>query len=123
LKKKVLIVDDSEDILDFLEFFLNRFKVPCVRAASGSEAIKLYDREEIDFVFLDIQLNDMSGFDVLNSLRKVNNAVKVIMITGKSEKDFENRARELSVLDYLIKPLDLGELKNALDKYVIGEEC
>lgn len=117
----MLVVDDSEEVLYFLEAFLQRFDVPCVKSLSGRDALKVYNKEDVGFVFLDIQLKDMSGLNVLTELKRLNDSVKVVMITGKLDKDFESRARELGVVDYITKPLDLNELKKKVNKYILEQ--
>jgi len=93
-------------------------KIEGIKAVSGKEAIDRYKKEPVDMVFLDIRLNDMSGFEVLDQIQKINPLVKTIMITGKANADFEEKARGLGVLDYITKPLDLAELKSKLGKYL-----
>jgi len=117
---KVLLVDDETEILSFMEMFMKRLSITSTTANSGKLAIKTDNEKKFDMVFLDIQLKDMSGFEVLKAIKKINPQVRVIMITGRAEKDFEMRARELGVLDYITKPLDLADLKSKVNKYLLS---
>lgn len=119
MAKRVLLVDDEVEIIDFLENFLKRFKLTSIKATSGEDALALYDKEQVDFVFLDIQLKAMDGISVLKELKRINPEVKVIMITGKSEDDFQEKAKSFGALDYITKPLDLSELKDKVYKYIL----
>ncbi|MHB9154414.1 MAG: response regulator [Endomicrobiales bacterium] len=117
--KHILLVDDEEEIINYLERFLRRFKITSTKVTSGEQALSVYDRNAMDFVFLDIHLKGMDGFTVLTELKRTNPDVKVIIIAGSSEKESRDRARALGALDYISKPLDLGNLKEKLDQYVL----
>lgn len=119
MDKHILLVDDEIDIVNFLGNFLRRLQIPSVKATSGEEALSLYDKEKIGFVFLDIQMKNIDGLTVLEELKKKNPDVRVIMITGKADKEYQNKAKELGAVDYVTKPLDLGELKEKINKYIL----
>jgi DNA-binding response OmpR family regulator len=118
MKKKVLIVDDEKEIVEFLERFLKRFTLDVVKATGGNEAIEFYKIHNPDCVFLDIKMPDKDGIAVLKELRAINPALKVIMLTGKEEKEFQEKAKKYGALDYITKPLDLAELSKKIEKYV-----
>jgi len=119
IEKCVLLVDDEEEIVNFLEHFLKRFSISSIKASSGEEALKIYDKDKICLTFLDIQLGGIDGITVLGELKKKHSDVKVIMITGKAEKEFKDKAASLGVLGYVTKPLDLSELKAIIHKYIL----
>lgn len=119
MSKHILLVDDEVEIVDFMENFLRRFKISSTKVTSGEEALAVYDQRKMDFVFLDIHLKGIDGFTVLEKLRAVHPGVKVIIIAGSTEKDSVDRAQQLGALDYISKPLDLGEFKEKLHKYVL----
>lgn len=118
-KKKVLLVDDEAPIINFLEKFMKRLKIASVKTTSGREAIELYNNKEIDCVFLDISLADINGFEVLRQLQNKYPKVKVILITGRPKSGFEDEAKKLGVVDYITKPLDLEDLQDKINKYVL----
>ncbi|MCM8773332.1 MAG: response regulator [Candidatus Omnitrophica bacterium] len=117
--KPVLLVDDEEEIVNFLENFLRRFKIPSIKTTSGEEAIALYSKERIGFIFLDIQMEGIDGLSVLKELKKTDPSVKVIFITGRGEKELYEKTKKLGAIDYITKPLDLRELKEKIDKYIL----
>jgi DNA-binding response OmpR family regulator len=119
MDKNVLVIDDEEDIVNFLERFLKRFKIGCVTATSGEDALRVYDKIKFDYVFLDIHLKEMDGFTVLSHLQATNPAIKVIMITGSTNELARQKAQRMGVVDYISKPLDLNELKEKIQKYVL----
>ncbi len=119
MEKDVLLVDDEKDIVNFLEHFLRRMKLSSIKATSGEEALVAYDKNKVGFVFLDIQMKGIDGFSVLKELKERDPAVQVIMITGRSEKDSQDKAKELGAIDYITKPLDLGDLKEKVNRYIL----
>lgn len=113
---KAIIVDDERKSRESLKVLINDFckDVKVVGTAeSVSEAIGLIEQYEPDMVFLDIQMNAETGFDLLKKMVQVN--FEVIFTTAHSEYAIE--AIKFSALDYLLKPIDIEELKNAVKKY------
>ncbi len=115
MKKKVLIIDDENRTRELIakmidSFGLNLQTIPeGQNVQSGIEAI---EKHNPDIVFLDIQMPDGTGFDVLGSIQNKN--FEVIFITAHEE--FAIKAIKFSALDYLLKPVDAQELKAALEK-------
>jgi DNA-binding response OmpR family regulator len=117
MKKRVLLVDDEEGILSFMASFLEREKIASISATTGQDALDLYN-EKTDLVILDVKLEDMDGFEVVKELKKINPEVKVILISGKPEKSFAAKAKQLGVLEYVTKPIDLEWLRNKVVGYL-----
>lgn len=111
---RVLIVDDEPIIRKDLESLLQAHKDFIVVGTCGSvaEARVLIPATNPDLLLLDIQLNDGTGFDLLQSLEKI--TFMTIFITAFNQ--FAIKAIKYGALDYLLKPIDEEELKVALDK-------
>jgi two-component system LytT family response regulator len=112
---KALLVDDESKSRESLKILLEDFcdNVSVVgMAASVDEAIKEVDLNDPDVVFLDIQMNQETGFDFLSKVKKKN--FEVIFITAYSEYAID--AIKFSALDYLLKPINIDQLKNAIEK-------
>ncbi|MDG1146839.1 MAG: LytTR family DNA-binding domain-containing protein [Crocinitomicaceae bacterium] len=116
--KKILIIDDENRtrqlIAKMIESFgLNVETIPeGENVQSGIEAI---NKHNPDIVFLDIQMPDGTGFDVLTSIP--NKTFEVIFITAHEE--FAIKAIKFSALDYLLKPVDTTELRSALERALV----
>lgn len=121
MKKKVLIVDDEKEIVEFLERFLERLNIAVVTATSGNEALELYSKHMPECVLLDIQMPDIDGMTILKELRALNPDLKIIMITGKEEREFQEKAKKYGAVDYITKPLDLAGLSETIKKHVLGQ--
>jgi two-component system LytT family response regulator len=112
---KAIIVDDElkarENLLILLHDFVNGIEVValCQNISEAIEAIKLHSPE---IVFLDIQLQRETGFDLLTKLKEIN--FEVIFTTAHTE--YAIKAFKFSAIDYLLKPIDIEELKKAVSK-------
>jgi two-component system LytT family response regulator len=82
-------------------------------SASAQEAAEIFDREDVDLLFLDIQMPQGSGFDLLHVLGEERRPI-VIFTTAHAE--FALEAFDVSAADYLVKPFDQVRLSRALDR-------
>jgi two-component system, LytTR family, response regulator len=112
---KTLIIDDIDYVAQSLKQLIEEF-CPDVSvlgiANSVEEAKPLIDTLKPDLIFLDIQMPNQSGFDLLLSFEKID--FSVIFVTAFSE--YAIKAVKFGALDYILKPVDIEELKIAIDK-------
>ena len=109
---KFLIVDDDNDVREFLERFLKQKGYQQIQKVdSGEEAIKVCEKEDINLVLLDIKLPDRDGISVLKEIKKMKKNIGVIMITGFPEEESAKEAMKLGAYDYIMKPFDLAYLE------------
>jgi len=112
--KKILVIDDEKPTRDFIKRLIDSYHFGIEvftdgeNVATGVEAIH---RLQPNLVILDIQMPDGNGFDVLKSIPVKN--FEVIFITAFQE--YAIQAIKFSALDYLLKPIDSEELKQAID--------
>lgn len=114
---KVLIVDDETRTRELIAKMIDSFGYDIETIPEGENvqsAIKAIEEHNPDIVFLDIQMPDGTGFDVIRSIEDKH--FEVIFITAHEE--FAIKAIKFSALDYLLKPVDTSELKAALDKAI-----
>lgn len=112
---KSIIIDNERDEIEGLERILTLFcpEIEVIgEAESLEEGIKLLKNTEPDLVFLDIELGDGSGLDLVKFLPK--RYFQVIFITAYNK--FAVEAFRLSALDYLLKPINVEELTQAIEK-------
>lgn len=110
---KTIIVDDEPLALDIIESFVE--KMPnlklVARCDNAIEAMEVLKREEVDLMFLDIQMPQISGIDFLKSLR---NPPAVVFATAFP--DYALDGFELDAVDYLLKPISLDRFMKAVSK-------
>lgn len=109
------IVDDEPNNVDSLRYILKKNHPEIFILGSqtdSSKAIAEINQLKPDLLFLDIQMPNRTGFDILNDIS--NKSVEVIFITAYDQYGIQ--AVKISALDYLLKPIDEGELANAVEK-------
>lgn len=113
---KAIIVDDSEQAREFLKGALgglNNLPITIVGEASGVvEAAKLINQLKPELVFLDIQLSDGNGFDLLEIMGKVD--FSIIFTTASDAHAI--KAFKYAAVDYLLKPIDTAQLQTAIER-------
>ncbi|MGD0339837.1 MAG: hybrid sensor histidine kinase/response regulator [Bacteroidota bacterium] len=109
----ILVVDDTEDNLDLLEFAMKHKPVKMFRATSGMECLAIAESVRPDVILLDIQMPEMDGFETFRRLRAKPSTAKipVIFLTAQ-RKDPGSIATglEIGADEYLTKPIDTEEL-------------
>lgn len=109
-----LIVDDDPLICDLVEHFCSKTEevTSVLTTQSGFEAVNLIQSNAFDLIFLDFDLPDITGKDILKMLDEKTN---VIMITSKSEFAAESYDFE-QIVDFLVKPIDFARFYKAIQK-------
>ena len=94
----ILVVDDTEDNLDLLEFALKRKPVRMIRATSGKECLVVAEEKKPDIILLDIQMPEMDGFETIKRLRAnpATAKIPVIFLTAQ-RKDADSIATGLAL--------------------------
>ena len=113
--KKALIIDDENRTRDLIAKMINSFglDVEAIPAAGSVESgIAAIEEHQPELVILDIQMPDGTGFDVLKAINKKN--FEVIFVTAHEE--FAIKAIKFSALDYILKPVDVEELRAAIER-------
>ena len=118
MKFKILIVDDDNLVCISLKKFLVKLGFDVEICLNASEAFK-YTREfEPDLILLDIYLSTHNGLDLLKDFRKMFFHIPVIMITGYSDVKIAVTAIKYGAQDFLLKPIDIEQLKIVIDKTI-----
>lgn len=115
---KILVVDDEVEVANFLCAFLKRLGLTAEKANSGKEALETFSRYKPDWAFLDIKMPDMDGLELLKKMKEINANINAIMITGKDDDVVQNEARLLGASDYIVKPMDLDEMRTIIKRHI-----
>jgi len=110
--KKILVVEDDEDIMELISFNLKKEGYSVVKAITGEEALKQAQSASPDIVLLDVMLPEIDGLEVCRNLKsdtKTKN-IPVIMVTAKGEESDVVAGLELGAEDYIVKPFRPKEL-------------
>ena len=111
-KAKVLIVEDSQESIDLLVYFLKPAGYEIITAMDGIEAIQFIEKSLPDIILLDIMLPQLDGFQVCERLKKNDRTfhIPIVMITALKELKDKIRALEAGADDFISKPFDSVEL-------------
>lgn len=107
---KVLVAEDDAYIREGLVEILEEEGYETVQAADGDEALRLFFREEPDFVCLDIMMPGRSGYDVCREIRKHDEGLPLIFVSAKSEEIDKVLGLELGADDFVTKPFGVKEV-------------
>ena len=108
-KKKILVVDDEQRIVDILIYNLQKEGYNTIEANDGEEAIKIAMEQKPDLILLDIMLPKVDGLTVCKRLRHTLN-VPILILSAKDEEIDKILGLELGADDYITKPFSVREL-------------
>lgn len=115
----VLIVEDNEPNSYVLTNFLDKLGCVYQTAMSGSEGLELIEKQQFAVILLDIQLDDMSGFEFYQTLKKMNvdlTKLKVIAVTAHVQDNIIKQCEAAGMDGFISKPLELSKLRTVLVK-------
>ena len=112
-----LIVDDNKNNRDVLQMFISSLGGESKTARDGSEAVDMVERAEYDIIFMDCHMPVMDGFQTIEKIRNMGIHTPIVMVTADITKETEEKAGAAGVDGFMLKPIDVEELKNTLDKY------
>lgn len=118
---RLLIVDDEEIVLSFARDALEDAGYEIELAASASEALKRVEREYFDFILTDIRMPEIDGLELARRAREKIPSVGIIFMTGYANLNTAKDAIKEGAYDYIMKPFELNELRQAV-KNAVGKK-
>mgnify|MGYP006280599123 CR=1 FL=1 len=109
MDRKILVVDDDEELVDFLEDYLEKDSYDVRGTYNGKDALRLFREREFDLVVLDLMLPEMDGYRVCERMRR-EAETPIIMLTAKTSDEEKIKGLDLGADDYVTKPFSPGEL-------------
>lgn len=118
-KIRTIIVEDEPEVLDLLAGLVEATGLATVEASTDDpqEAVDLINRYEPDMLFLDIRMPGMSGFEILNELRRLNTVNPHVVFTTAHD-EYAIKAFDYAAFDYLLKPIDPDRLLETLQRFM-----
>jgi len=115
-EEKILFVDDEENILDIASEYFQHKGYQVFTAKNGLEAVKILGGKNIDCCFTDINMPEMDGLELAEHIRKADNTIPVIVMTGYPSLENTIRTLKNGVVDFLIKPVNLNQMEVCLKR-------
>ncbi len=109
-EKRILIVDDDDEIRELLEFDIAQSGYFVDSAKDGLEGLNKALNNTYDLILLDVMMPRMNGFDVCKNIRQAKLAIPILMLTAKGTIDDKTEGFDCGADDYLVKPFDIQEV-------------
>ena len=110
MSKKILIVEDDDNIRELLRLYLEREGFQISEAENGAVGLSTWKAENPDMMLLDVMMPVMDGWQVCKEIRASGSTMPIIMITAKGETMDKVSGLELGADDYIVKPLEMREV-------------
>ena len=112
---RILIVEDERDVLDMLQEVLARAGHRVIAAPDGKAGLACFQRQPFDIVLTDLNMPGISGFDLATGIKKINQSMPVLLLTGWAG-EFEEAELTAKGIDCIIKkPFAIADLLQTLD--------
>ena len=119
---KLLLVEDHEELWDFLSRRLRKRGFEVVLAHDGKQALEQVAAQTPDLVLLDMDLPIMDGWTVARTLRERSDATPIIALTAHAMSGDKEKAIAAGCDDYHAKPVDFSRLLNQVDEVLLKRE-
>lgn len=120
--RKILLVDDSETVLQMEQMILAKSSYELILARDGEEGVAKALTTQPDLILMDVVMPKMNGFEAVKRLREnaQTRSVPIVMVTSKAEAESMETGYQTGCSDYIIKPIDHLELATKV-KNLLGE--
>ena len=119
-RKKLLLVDDSSTNNMLIKSYFEEENYTVLTAEDGPTALDILNSEMPDLILLDIMMPGMDGYQVLTKIKSnpVTRRIPVIVVSAKDKKADITKAFELGAIDYITKPVGLGNLFEIVERLI-----
>ena len=120
LARRVLVVEDEDNIATALEYLMVREGYAHDRIATGARALDHIRETRPDLVLLDVMLPDISGYEICESMRRdpALSGIKILMMTARGSASDRQKALTMGADGFVAKPFDLATLRRELHRLV-----
>ncbi len=122
IKKRVLIIDDNEELLESLELYFLEKDYIVYKAQNGEQGLKELFSKKPEVAIVDIRLPDIDGITILKKIRDKNISTKIIIITAFQDMETTINAIKLGAYEYIHKPIDIEELDRTVENAIYEKE-
>lgn len=114
MPRKILVVDDEQNIARAIQVILEKEGYSVVTANSGAEALVKVREINPALVLLDIMMPGLTGLDTLKCIKTLDSEIPVVMVTAVRDEKEAKETISAGAYDYITKPIDLGYLKTSV---------
>lgn len=113
---KVLLVDDEVEFASALSERLRLRNYDAKAVYHAEDALPAVRKDKPDVVLLDLKMPGMDGIEILKSIKDFNPAIQVIILSGHGDKETVDEGIKAGALDYVMKPVDIGEIIRKIEQ-------
>ena len=117
-EKNILIIDDDTLLCRAISRRLSFMGVNAVSASTGNEGLVKVGQQTYDIIFVDINLPDISGLELLDRIRKLSLLPKLVIITSETNDEYRRTAIDKGAVDYIEKPFGFFEIKKIVNSII-----
>ena len=117
-KRRILVIDDDEDVCDIMRDMLTAGGYEAYTALDGKSGLAKAEEQQPNLILLDIMMPGMDGFEVLRRLKSNSGTsyIPIVIVSAKRDASSLFKARELKSSDYVMKPFTSGELMKIVER-------
>jgi len=119
-KPKVIIVDDSNSVRNFVGSILERNGFLTIKSTNGADALEKMKTEKVDLMITDLEMPKMHGFDLISNIReqKKHDSLPIIILTGRAGMKHRQTGEELGANAFIVKPFKEKDLLQSLSEFI-----
>jgi DNA-binding response OmpR family regulator len=114
----ILVIEDERAMRLLMQEYLELLGYPVLLAADGATAVALAGTEPISLAFVDINLPDMNGVEVIQRLRDLEVSCPLVILSGNLRESYADRITHLEVAEILEKPVDLLDMERVIQTLI-----
>lgn len=108
---KVLFAEDDANLNEIVTNYLTDSGFNVFACHNGKEALKIFEKENVDLILTDIMMPDIDGFQLVKEIRLINKTIPIFFMTALDDINSKTHGYNLEIDDYIVKPFELDELK------------
>ncbi len=121
-RARILVVDDEQIVLNLVEDTLTDEGYDIITTSSALQAVELAKEHPFDFILTDIRMPEMNGIELVKEIHSIAPTMGVIFMTGYANLDTAKQAIKEGAYDYIMKPFELSEIRQAISRAVEQKE-
>lgn len=114
----LLLIEDDEELRNNLSETLSLFFKEIISAKNGAEAIKIFNKSNIDLIMTDYVMPIMNGYEFCKEIRKINGKIPIVIMSNFCDNEKLLKLISLELTEYLIKPIEYTQLTSTLLKMI-----
>lgn len=116
VKGTILVIDDEEEIVEYLSVLIEKHGYKVITSNNGEEALKLLETHNVDVIFTDFKMPKMDGFKFTKEIRSTNKYIPIVLVSGNLDLEIAKEFLKLGVSDFVDKPFTMNNIIFVLDR-------